>query len=165
MRKHSFIKNIHSWKKHSFKEDASLAYLALFLGSYMLQLEDSNWNLCGGNFLWNHCWHSGLNKIILPWNLSSPGLNKSFKRERKQGWMLGQYQSWAGAEKHIFTWWLLTDWRKDVDHTSYVVASPQLTRPDTRQSSRGRLGRSSNAKTDRNSKMWPTDGRTDRPTR
>ena len=42
------------------------------------------------------------------------------------------------------------------------------TRPDTRQSSRGRLGRSSNAKITRNSKMWPTDGptdgRTDRPT-
>ena len=34
------------------------------------------------------------------------------------------------------------------------------TRPDTRQSSRGWLGRSSNAKTAQNSKMW----RTDRPT-
>ena len=32
------------------------------------------------------------------------------------------------------------------------------TRPDTRQSSRGRLGRSSNAKTAWNSKMWWTDG-------
>ena len=36
------------------------------------------------------------------------------------------------------------------------------TRPDTRQSSRGRLGRSSNAKTNRNSEMWRTDRRTDR---
>ena len=31
------------------------------------------------------------------------------------------------------------------------------TRRDKRQSSRGRFGRSSNAKTDRNSKMWPTN--------
>ena len=38
------------------------------------------------------------------------------------------------------------------------------TRPDTRQSSRGRLGRSSNTNTARNSKMWWTDGRTDLPT-
>ena len=38
------------------------------------------------------------------------------------------------------------------------------TRPDTRQSSRGRLGRSSNAKTARNSKMWRKDGWTDLPT-
>ena len=36
------------------------------------------------------------------------------------------------------------------------------TRPDTRQDSRGRLGRGSNAKTARNSEMWWTDGRTDR---
>ena len=36
------------------------------------------------------------------------------------------------------------------------------TRPDTRQDSRGWLGRSSNAKTARNSKMLRTDGRTDR---
>ena len=35
------------------------------------------------------------------------------------------------------------------------------TRPDTRQSSCGRLSRSSNAKTARNSKMWPTDRPTD----
>ena len=38
------------------------------------------------------------------------------------------------------------------------------TRPDTRQSSRGRLGRSSNAKTARNSKMLRTDRPTDLPT-
>ena len=35
------------------------------------------------------------------------------------------------------------------------------TRPDTRQTSRGRLGRSSSAKTTRNSKLWRMDGRTD----
>ena len=40
-----------------------------------------------------------------------------------------------------------------------------LTRPDTRQSSCGQLGRSSNTKTARNSKMLPTDRRTDGPTR
>ena len=39
-----------------------------------------------------------------------------------------------------------------------------LTRPDTRQSSRGRLGRSSNAKTVQTSKMWRTDRQTDGPT-
>ena len=39
---------------------------------------------------------------------------------------------------------------------------PKKTRPDTWQSSHGRLGRSSNAKTARNSKMWPTDQPTDR---
>ena len=37
------------------------------------------------------------------------------------------------------------------------------TRPDTRQDSRGRLGRSSNAKNAWNLKMWRTEGRTDRP--
>ena len=36
------------------------------------------------------------------------------------------------------------------------------TRPDTRQDSRGRLGRGRNAKTARNSKKLGTDGRTDR---
>ena len=36
------------------------------------------------------------------------------------------------------------------------------TRPDTRQSSRGWLGRSSSAKTRRNSEMLRTDGPTDR---
>ena len=39
------------------------------------------------------------------------------------------------------------------------------TRPDTRQSSRGRLGRSSYAKTTRNSKMRQMDVQTDRRTR
>ena len=43
--------------------------------------------------------------------------------------------------------------------------SLMLTRPDTRQSSRRPLGRSNNAKTTWNSKIWrmdrPTDGRTD----
>ena len=38
------------------------------------------------------------------------------------------------------------------------------TRPNTRQSSRGRLGRSSNAKIARNSEMLPTYRRTDGPT-
>ena len=38
------------------------------------------------------------------------------------------------------------------------------TRPDTRQDSRGGLGRSSNEKTARNSKMWRIDGPTDGPT-
>ena len=37
------------------------------------------------------------------------------------------------------------------------------TRPDTRQDSRGRFGRDSNAKAARNSEMLRTDGRTDRP--
>ena len=40
-----------------------------------------------------------------------------------------------------------------------------VTRPDTRQNSRGQLGRGSNANTARNSKMLPTDRRMDRPTR
>ena len=40
-----------------------------------------------------------------------------------------------------------------------------LTRPDTRQSSRGWLGRSNNAKTARNSKMWHTDVPMYRPIR
>ena len=38
------------------------------------------------------------------------------------------------------------------------------TRPDTRQSSRGWLGRSSNAKTAQNLKMWRTDRQTNLPT-
>ena len=41
----------------------------------------------------------------------------------------------------------------------------QETRPDTRQDSRGRLGRGSIAKTARNSEMLLTDRRTDGPTR
>ena len=50
-------------------------------------------------------------------------------------------------------------------HAQRVSAQGSVkTRPDTRQSSRGRLGRSSNAKTARNSKTWQTDGRTDLPT-
>ena len=40
----------------------------------------------------------------------------------------------------------------------------KITRPDTRQSSRGWFGRSSNAKTARDSKMWPTYRPTYRPT-
>ena len=62
---------------------------------------------------------------------------------------------------------LRTDGRTDqrADKASYRVACPQLkTRPDTRQSSGGRLGRSSTAKTARNSKMWRTDLPTYRPT-
>ena len=49
---------------------------------------------------------------------------------------------------------------------AFILLIPMLkgTRPDTWQSSRGRLGRSSNAKTARNSKMWRTDRRTDRRT-
>ena len=39
------------------------------------------------------------------------------------------------------------------------------TRPDTRQSSRGRLGRNSNAKTARDARDARSGGRTDRPTR
>ena len=39
------------------------------------------------------------------------------------------------------------------------------TRPDTRQDRRGRLGRSGNAKTTRDSKMLQRDGPTDQPTR
>ena len=48
-----------------------------------------------------------------------------------------------------------------IDILSFVLL---VTRPNTRQSSRGWLGRSSNAKTAQNSKMWRTDGRTDRHT-
>ena len=40
-------------------------------------------------------------------------------------------------------------------------SSRKVTRPDTRQSSRGQLGRSISAKTARNSKMLGRDGRTD----
>ena len=40
-----------------------------------------------------------------------------------------------------------------------------VTRPDTRQSSRGRLGRINDAKCARNSKIFRTDGPTDGPTR
>ena len=45
-----------------------------------------------------------------------------------------------------------------------VKNKEEETRLDTRQSSRGRLGRSRNAKTARNLKMWPTDLPTDLPT-
>ena len=57
--------------------------------------------------------------------------------------------------------------RMCIRHWTIVICTK--TRPDTRQYSRGRLGRSSTAEIGRNSEMWPTDrrtdGRTDRPTR
>ena len=57
---------------------------------------------------------------------------------------------------YLFYFWSLTEgWSK------YEICRENKTRPDTRQYSRGRLGRSSNAKTARNSKKI-RDGRTDR---
>ena len=53
---------------------------------------------------------------------------------------------------------------KKVQHT-VIHCVYHTTRPDKLQTSRGRLGRSSNAKTNHYSKMWRTDRRTDRPTR
>ena len=49
--------------------------------------------------------------------------------------------------------------------TRNVMEGEGKTRLDTRQSSRGWLGRSGNAKIARNSEMLPTYRRTDRPTR
>ena len=52
----------------------------------------------------------------------------------------------------LFSWNIKRDW-----------SLCKKTRPDTRQYSRGRFGRSGNAKTACNSEIWPTDGPTDRP--
>ena len=46
----------------------------------------------------------------------------------------------------------------------FCLLKDEKIRPDTRQSSRGWLGRSSNSKTAWNSKMWRTNGPTDGPT-
>ena len=48
--------------------------------------------------------------------------------------------------------------------TMTTAEAIQITRPDTRQSSRGRLGRSGNAKTARNLTKFVTDIPTYRPT-
>ena len=86
-------------------------------------------------------------------------------------WFLWKYR-WAmktisaHAGDGITTKKLVPDPFFQLDLPTLVTASwrRNKTRPDTRQSSRGWLGRSSDAKTTRNSKMGRTDGPTDLPT-
>ena len=55
-----------------------------------------------------------------------------------------------------------SEWRVTSDE--WVKEAWKGTRSDTQQDSRGRLGRSSNVRTARNSKMWRTDRHIDLPT-
>ena len=80
------------------------------------------------------------------------------------GWQL---VSWWSRNQHIYTWFrMIKVWAKRAYHptTGWQPGSQNITRPDTQQDSRGRLGRSSNAKTACHSEMWRTGGWTDRPT-
>ena len=106
---------IHEWHISRIpgqKNPNFVHYLSHFLFTFSAHLSDyrSTWHfwidLC------NHCRHSGLNKIILLWNLSSPCLNKTLekrKRPRLDARPILAAYGWAGAEKHVFALFQLDD--------------------------------------------------------